>query len=137
LRSFKGHTNSVYSVAFSPDGRTALSGGGELNQPVGELKLWDVESGRELCSFMGSGSVGSIAFAPGGRFALSSSNHETLKLWDVASGRELHSFTGDHGDVESVAVSPDGRFALSGGWGNMKLWDISEWTQPPAASAAK
>jgi WD40 repeat protein len=40
--------------------------------------------------------------------------------------------------ITSVAFSPDGRTALSGSHDNtLKLWDISERTHAPAASAEK
>ena len=38
IRTFTGHSGHVFSVTFSPDGRTALSGS------WGTLKLWDVDS---------------------------------------------------------------------------------------------
>ena len=113
LRSVTRHTSFVYSVAFSPDGRFVLSGSGDNNK--GELKLWDVATGRELRTFSGhTGSIRSVAFSPDGRFALSGSEDKTLKLWEVASGKELRSFRGHTESVNSVAFSPDGHFALSG-----------------------
>ncbi len=113
LRSFTKHTSFVYSVAFSPDGRFVLSGSGDNTK--GELKLWDVATGKELRTFSGhTGSVRSVAFSPDGRFALSGAEDKTLKLWEVASGTELRSFRGHTGSVNSVAFSPDGHFALSG-----------------------
>lgn len=129
VRTFTGHTNRVISVAFSSDGRQALSGSRDNT-----LKLWDVASGRELRSLMGhTDSVASVAFSPEGRQALSGSWDNTLKLWDVASGREVCSFTGHAVSVNSVAFSPDGRYLASGGgkwdsaingWknGQIKLW---------------
>jgi WD40 repeat protein len=129
VRTFVGNTDPSYSsivrsVAFSPDGRTALSG-----DEYGLLKFWDITSGRVLHSFKGhrSGEVRSVAFSPDGRTALSGSRgtQDALKLWDVASGRELRSFVSDTAIVESVAFSPDGRTALSGGGRMLKLWDIT------------
>jgi WD40 repeat protein len=121
MRSFAGHTNSVSSVAISPDGHFALSGSSDNT-----LKLWDVATGKELHSFEGhSGKVSSVAFSPNGRFALSGSWDKTLKLWDAGTAKPLHSFAGHSGWVTSVAFSPDGRFALSGSQDELlKLWDI-------------
>ncbi|MEJ2118417.1 MAG: WD40 repeat domain-containing protein [Alphaproteobacteria bacterium] len=139
-RTFTGHSNSVNSVAFSPDGRTALSGSKDNT-----LKLWDVASGKELRTFTGhSNPVHSVAFSPDGRTALSGSKDNTsrtyyddltvptssedckLKLWDVASGREIRTFEGVSFWVRSVAFSPDGRNALSGDENRtLKLWDVA------------
>jgi hypothetical protein len=91
------------------------------------LKLWDVNSGRQIRTFKGhSHYVFSVAFSPDGRLALSGSFDQTLKLWDVNSGREIRTFKGHSHYVLSVAFSPDGRLALSGSADNtLKLWDVN------------
>ena len=121
VRSFTGHSEGVTSVAFSPDGRFALSGSHDTT-----LKLWDVGSAKALRSFAGhSSTVFSVAFSPDGRLALSGGSDKTLKLWDVGSAKELRSFAGHSSIVFSVAFSPDGRLALSGsGDLTLKLWDV-------------
>jgi hypothetical protein len=120
-RTFTGHSFPVLSVAFAPDGRTALSGSGAYT-----LKLWDVAGGKEIRAFTGhSDWVNSVAFAPDGRTALSASDDYTLKLWDVAGGKEIRTFTGHFDWVRWVAFAPDGRTALSGSDDKtLKLWDI-------------
>ena len=74
-----GHNSSVNSVAFSPDGRYALSGSIDDT-----LKLWDVALGAEIRTFTGHTSyVYSVAFSPDGRYAFSGSWDRTLKMWDT------------------------------------------------------
>jgi hypothetical protein len=122
VRTFTGHSTFVESIAFSPDGRSALSG-----DQFGHLELWDVATGKELRTFSGDGGYGrAVAFSPDGRTALSGSDDNTLKLWDVATGKEIGAFAGHSSDVASVAFSPDGRTALSGSDDKtIKLWDIA------------
>jgi hypothetical protein len=122
LRTFSGHSSYVDSVAFAPDGRTALSGSHDET-----LKLWEVTTGKEVRTFRGhSDAVDSVAFAPDGRTALSGSQDKTLKLWEVATGKELRTFSGHSGWVWSVAFAPDGRTALSGSYDKtLKLWEVA------------
>ena len=122
VRSFEGHLNDVYSVAFSPDGRTMVSGSSDNT-----LKLWDVATGKLLRTLEGhSNTVSSVAFSPGGHTILSGSWDHSLKLWEVATGKLIHTFEGHLDHVNSVAFSPDGRTVLSGGSDRtLKLWDVT------------
>jgi hypothetical protein len=122
IRTFTGHSDWVTSVAFAPDGRTALSGSRDRT-----LKLWDVATGQEIRTFTRHyDAVYSVAFAPEGRTALSGSQDKTLKLWDVATGQEIRTFIGHSDVVNSVAFAPDGRTAVSGSQDKtLKLWDVA------------
>jgi WD40 repeat protein len=76
LRHFEGHP-ADHAVAFSPDGRFALSGDGS------NVRLWEVATGKELHRFDGLQVwVYSVVFSHDGRYALSASPHDrTVRLW--------------------------------------------------------
>ncbi|MBC7813215.1 MAG: hypothetical protein H7175_18800, partial [Burkholderiales bacterium] len=109
------------SVAFSPEGRTVLSGSRD-----GSMRLWNVETGGEIRRFEGHESaVYSVAFNPDGRTVLSGSGDNTLRLWEIESGEVLRRYDGHTDTVWSVAFASrgGGRTALSGSAdGTMRLW---------------
>ncbi|HEX3146520.1 MAG TPA: TIR domain-containing protein [Gemmataceae bacterium] len=117
-----GHTDSVRSVAFSPDGRQALSGSSDKT-----VRLWEVSTGACVRVLEGhTESVYSVAWSPDGRQALSGSWDTTVRLWDLGTGQCVRVLEGHTDGVFSVAWSPDGRQALSGsGDATVRLWDVA------------
>jgi WD40 repeat protein/serine/threonine protein kinase/DNA-binding XRE family transcriptional regulator len=121
-RRFLGHSASVTAVAFSPEGRMAISASEDRT-----LTLWDIASGQAIRGFQGhDDKINAVAFSPDGRTALSGADDRTLCLWDVAADAALHRFQGHDDKINAVAFSPDGRTALSGSTDtNLILWDIA------------
>jgi WD40 repeat protein len=86
-----GYSDSVNGVALNGDGRRAVSASDDHT-----LKVWDVDSGREVRTLEGhSDSVNGVALSGDGRRAVSASRDHTLKVWDVDSGKVLTSFNCD------------------------------------------
>jgi len=114
----------VRSIAVTADGRVALRGDSD-----GWLRLWEIDSGRELRRWSaderGMKPIWRVAVSPDGRTALSAGEDATVRLWCLEDGREIRRFAGHAGAVRGVAFSADGRRAISGGLdGNIFVWDV-------------
>ena len=127
-----GHNNlDVSAVAFSTDGRTALTA------DVSSVEAWDPSSGRNLRSFRAHSysdgaartrntTADSISVSLDGRWLLTPGVNNNLMLWELATGRRIRFFAGHEDLVTAVALSPDGSKALSGSQDKTaRVWDVA------------
>jgi serine/threonine protein kinase len=126
LATYRGHSGPVWSVSFSPDGRTLATGSDDAT-----LRFWETATGRELAVLTGHRSaVFAAAFAHSGEFVVSGSGDGTIRLWDVAYRKERATLPYANGSVRRVAVSPDDKtVAVGGNTQDVELWDLETLTR--------
>jgi WD40 repeat protein len=118
----EGHTNEVFSVAFSPDGEKIVSG--SLDKTI---RLWSTKTGKQIKEpLIGhTDAVFSVAFSPDGKKIVSGSWDKTVRLWNVADQKEFRKQVKKHASrVYAVAFSPDGKIIASASKDKeIKLWN--------------
>ena len=115
------HEKAVYAVAYSPDGRTVLTGSEDMT-----ARLWDAVTHQpQGTPLMHEGTVYAVAFQPpGGKIVLTGSGDRTARLWETGTGRPVGEPLQHSARVLAVAFSPDGRLIATGcGDGTVHFWD--------------
>ena len=83
----EGHTQTVTSLAFSPDGRRLASG-----SIYGSVNLWDLDTGEEVATLPNhDGPVHGVAFSPDGETLATATAGwapaQAVRFWRAPRGR--------------------------------------------------
>jgi WD40 repeat protein len=109
IGSLDTHSGQVYSVAFSPDGKTLATG-----DDSGAARLWDVAAARQERAgrAVTGGSLSSMAVAVSrdGKILATSDGKGSVRLWDIATARQI-------GPTLKVAAPLEGE-----GWRSPLWW---------------
>jgi RNA polymerase sigma factor (sigma-70 family) len=115
------HGAAVYSVTFSPDGKTIASGSNDST-----VRLWDTATGLELRRFQENGVVTSVKFSPNGKILAAGGQSGTIALFDTTTATLLRRFDQRQCVIETVSFSPDGKMLASACTDqSIRLWDAA------------
>jgi WD40 repeat protein len=118
------HTEAVECVAFTPDGKQIVSG-----SRLGDLRLWDVATGREVRSLPGHRlGTRAIAFSADGKTLISAGGDPAIRIHDLTTGRD-RVLPEQEDEVFSIALSRDGKtLAVGDRSGKARLLDLTTGT---------
>ena len=123
MRAMFKHRGPVNKVAFSPDGRSLVSGSDNCS-----VRIWNIRDGssKELPVTDDPGYFLSVVFSPDGRYIAAGDERNSLWLWDSRTHKLVANWMG-HGDwVWCVKFTPDGKGLMSGSKDmTAKYWDVS------------
>ncbi|MFG1923538.1 WD40 repeat domain-containing serine/threonine protein kinase [Cryptosporangium sp. NPDC048952] len=122
VRTFAGHTDSVYGLVYDATHDRLVSAGNDRS-----VRYWDLRTGKAAGPARPGqhDAVLGLAASSDGRVLASGNGDHTVQLWDPATGRRTgQPLTGHTDQVNAVAVSPDGRrVASASGDRTVRLWD--------------
>jgi len=126
-RILRGDTRrALNDVAFSPDGRYAVTGGDE-----GTAHIWNVSDGRRVASLRHGGrAIRSARFSPDGHRVVTAGDDGRARVWD-RSGREVRELRPGGNAVRSAMFDRSGRRVVTAtGDGGAQVWDLTRDAPP-------
>ncbi len=126
---YRGHTDFVFAVAWSPDGKLIASGSRDKT-----VQVWPVPQGVQLEDPAAEGNVftyrghttfvSAVAWSPDGRRIASASYDNTVQVWEPTPESNTLTYNGHMSFVITMAWSPDGRRIASGAGDNtVQVWN--------------
>jgi WD40 repeat protein/serine/threonine protein kinase len=128
---------SLNVLAFSPDVRRLATASGQPRrvdaggvirpETPGEVRLWDLETGKLFLTMNHDGRAGlAVAFSPDRKFVASSHTDRTIIVWDAVTGLKLREINGLADEIYCLVFSPDSQRILTGGADKtLRIWNVS------------
>jgi WD40 repeat protein len=123
-RRLSGHTNMVWDVLVTPDGRRIVSTSNDRT-----AKVWDASSGSELFTLKGHNAfVCSVSIASDSHRVATGAMDGEVIVWSLRNAEQL---AFNHGtDDAKVSWRPDGDGLITGGAdGCLRLWRAADTTE--------
>lgn len=122
LYTYRGHSDWVWSVAWSPNGKRIASASGDKT-----VQVWNAVGGGNPVTYRGhTDSVYTAAWAPDGIRIASAGYDKTVQIWNATDASSIYKYSGHSDWVWSVAWSPDGtHIASASGDKTVQVWNAA------------
>jgi WD40 repeat protein/DNA-binding SARP family transcriptional activator len=113
-----GHTEAVYDVEFSPDGKHLVTASED-----GTARIWNADDGRLERRLSGHAEgVVTASYSPDGKLLVTAGKDGTARVWHVSDGSS-RVLRGHRGALTSAAFNRRGdRIVTSGVDGTVRVW---------------
>jgi WD40 repeat protein len=116
----------VETVAFTHDGKTLVTAGGGVPNQVGEVRLWDAETGQQIGDMLPhETTVRKVAFTPNGRTLLTACGNGKTLFWNVAPGPSSVVRFRHQESVSHAKHHPTGKTMITRSQRKVLVWDVS------------
>ena len=122
----------IYTLAFSPDGKTLASGSASKG-----VMLWDAKTGDFIASLQGHArDISSVVFSRDGKLLATSSYDKTIDLWDLTTEKHVRTIYPGDGSISAIALSPDNKTLASASTNRpIKFWEVDTGKRMAATKA--
>lgn len=122
LYTYRGHSDQVSAVKWSPDGTQIASGSFDTS-----VQVWDAMTGNNVLSYHGhTDKVCTVAWSLDGTRIASGGFDATVQVWDSTTSTQLFTYSGHSHAVRAVewSTKPIGKYIASGSADNtVQVWD--------------
>lgn len=119
IQTFNGHTDTVSSVEFSPDGSRIVSASWDNT-----VRIWDTETANNIKILKGKLSVDSASFIDSKKIVFASSDN-AIRIWDIEFGECIGKITGHTSTVNSFSLSPYGSYVVTASDDHtIRVWNV-------------
>ncbi|XP_014293980.2 TAF5-like RNA polymerase II p300/CBP-associated factor-associated factor 65 kDa subunit 5L [Halyomorpha halys] len=121
--SLRGHSDTVYDVAFLSDSEYLISVSFDST-----MRLWKLSDYSCAAVYRGHSSpVWGVAVSPIANYVATASHDKTARLWSLDRTFPLRIMAGHHQDVTCVAFHPNGSYLATGSPDRtLRLWSVTD-----------